>query len=112
MKSVWILFLFFGLALAEFGRVPIYRMKSARTTLKEVDTSIRLTRKRWNSAGPHPEPLSNYLDAQYFGPITIGTPPQVRYFKLLVLSHYLLLEQILLYKDEMISLNELEGQFK
>jgi len=57
-------------------RVPLHRFTSARRTLQEVGTSVEIIRRRWSSAGPHPEPLSNYLDAQYYGPISIGTPPQ------------------------------------
>lgn len=57
-------------------RVPLHKIKTARTQFHQVDTSIELTRRRWNIRGPHPEPLSNYLDAQYYGPITIGNPPQ------------------------------------
>jgi len=65
-----------------FIRVPLTKVKSVRRSLQEVGTEVALVRHRWNYLGGGrvhgliPEPLSNYLDAQYFGPITIGTPPQ------------------------------------
>lgn len=73
------LFLAFTLANCDFVRVPLYKFQSVRRHLKEVGTELETVQLRYGQklagvAGP--EPLSNYLDAQYYGPITLGTPPQ------------------------------------
>ncbi|KAH8285224.1 hypothetical protein KR054_006378, partial [Drosophila jambulina] len=70
----------------ELFTVPLHRFPSARHRFEKL--GIRMDRLRlkytedrfssWEEQGDEPKsvPLSNYLDAQYFGPITIGTPPQ------------------------------------
>ena len=62
---------------ASFVRIPLHPMKSARNKLKEVGTNVAVIHRKWGVTGYHPEPLSNYMDTQYYGVISLGTPPQV-----------------------------------
>jgi cathepsin D len=57
-------------------RIPIRRFKSVRRSLRDVDSAIEQLNVKYTGNGPAPEPLSNYLDAQYYGEIGIGTPEQ------------------------------------
>ncbi|XP_052067513.1 lysosomal aspartic protease-like isoform X2 [Mytilus californianus] len=60
-------------------RIKLKKFKTVRRTLAEFGTSIKALEWRYGSdqiRGPAPEPLVDYMDAQYYGPITIGTPPQ------------------------------------
>ena len=65
-------------------RIPLHKFRSIRHTLQDVGISEKdLLKKaqqglkyKYEAEYGDPEPLSNYLDAQYYGDITIGTPGQ------------------------------------
>ncbi|MBN3286415.1 CATD protein, partial [Polyodon spathula] len=68
-------------------RIPLKKFRSLRRTLSDAGRGVeRLVSKehhlKYNlgfpsSGEPTPETLKNYLDAQYYGEIGIGTPPQL-----------------------------------
>ncbi|XP_036620224.1 cathepsin D [Trichosurus vulpecula] len=66
-------------------RIPLHKFKSIRQTLREAGSPVELAREPLSkyalgglpvTDGPIPEMLKNYMDAQYYGAIGIGTPPQ------------------------------------
>ncbi|XP_056657098.1 cathepsin D [Monodelphis domestica] len=68
-------------------RIPLHKGKSIRQTLREMaDKPLELPTAQeaamkyalgFAPGQPTPEILKNYMDAQYYGSIGIGTPPQV-----------------------------------
>ncbi|CAL1688836.1 unnamed protein product [Lasius platythorax] len=60
---------------AQLQRIPLHKTDSVRKTLKKAGTDLKqidlLNVNHTSSA-----PLKNYLDVQYYGVISIGTPPQ------------------------------------
>ncbi|BFZ04964.1 hypothetical protein BsWGS_08003 [Bradybaena similaris] len=60
-------------------RVPLYRAKSAREVYESIGVRVSGLQHKYRAVSKLssvPEPLTNYMDAQYYGPITIGTPGQ------------------------------------
>uniref|UniRef100_A0ABK0LNF3 Chymosin n=1 Tax=Rattus norvegicus TaxID=10116 RepID=A0ABK0LNF3_RAT len=65
-------------------RIPLHKGKSLRNTLKEqglLEDFLRrhqyeFSEKNSNIGVVASEPLTNYLDSEYFGLIYVGTPPQ------------------------------------
>ncbi|XP_017132965.1 lysosomal aspartic protease [Drosophila elegans] len=90
---MWLLFQLLPLLLLlpvscslQLYRVPLRRFPSARHRFEKLGIRMDRLRLKYSEEGSHlrgewdskvsTTPLSSYLDAQYFGPITIGTPPQ------------------------------------
>uniref|UniRef100_A0A8C9EMN0 renin n=1 Tax=Pavo cristatus TaxID=9049 RepID=A0A8C9EMN0_PAVCR len=72
-------------ALSSARRIALRRMPSIRQTLQEMGVKVsdvfpELRQRRGGAGGPRngtaPTVLTNYLDTQYYGEISIGTPPQ------------------------------------
>nr|XP_033774736.1 renin isoform X1 [Geotrypetes seraphini] len=68
-----------------FRRIPLKKMPSIRETLREMGVKAseifpELKLKGYSARNPHngtaPTILTNYLDTQYFGEISIGSPAQ------------------------------------
>lgn len=57
-------------------RIPLHRMPSARRIISSVGGEVTLFSSKYGLPNEAPEYLHNYLDAQYYGDITIGTAGQ------------------------------------
>lgn len=75
--------LLFGLAMTAamaqaMVKLPIRRMETTRSIYRKNGLELidQNNTKYNNAKGDHPVIIHNYMDAQFFGPMSAGTPPQ------------------------------------
>ncbi|CAH0559169.1 unnamed protein product [Brassicogethes aeneus] len=63
---------------AKMGRIALKKVKLDRNFLAQIGPHREALKERYSKlrSGSGVEPLTNYIDAQYFGEISIGTPAQ------------------------------------
>jgi hypothetical protein len=58
-------------------KIPLYRMKSVREQMREQGIErIESRYSKYNPDAPDPVPIHNFEDAQFYGPIAVGTKGQ------------------------------------
>ncbi|KAL3275681.1 hypothetical protein HHI36_020433 [Cryptolaemus montrouzieri] len=65
-----------GIVLCEIVRVPLNRIHANGRTFEDVNSTIQRNKFKYGLQTPAPEDLTNYVNAQYYGSILIGNPPQ------------------------------------
>ncbi|XP_044756703.1 lysosomal aspartic protease [Coccinella septempunctata] len=67
--------LFIGVALCDIVKIPLKKVESPRKSLKQISIGRNQLANKYADPSS-PLILANYMDAQYYGEISIGTPPQ------------------------------------